>query len=93
MSNDVIVLKLKNGTDLICRCDVDFKKGDDINIDNPLQLQTISEGGKIGVGMMPWMMASEDTSFIINEKDILTMGTPTNVMEKQYLSAITGLSL
>ena len=48
---------------------------------------------KPGFAMLPWMMASADTKFTISSDQVLTKGKARDEMEKQYLSAITGLSL
>jgi len=93
MARDVVILKLVTGDEIVCRMDVTFEKGDDIYLDMPLQIQTVQEGGKVGFGMMPWIMAAEDQGFTISENAIITMGTPKHGLESQYLSAVTGLAL
>ena len=65
-----------------------------IVLDQPMGIQVMmQQGGKPGFAMIPWMMASGDTKFTISSEQVLTKGIARDEMEKQYLSAITGLSL
>ena len=93
MSQKVYVLKLKSGEELIARIDTENMEPT-IVLDQPLGIQVMMQPqGKPGFAMIPWMMASDDKKFTIDSNEVLTKGKARNEMEKQYLSAITGLSL
>ena len=93
MSQQVYVLKLKSGEELIARIDTENMEPT-IVLDQPMGIQVMMQPqGKPGFAMIPWMMASDDKKFTIDSNEVLTKGKARNEMEKQYLSAITGLSL
>ena len=93
MSQQVYVLKLKSGEELIARIDPENEEPTMV-LDQPMGIQVMMQPqGKPGFAMIPWMMASADTKFTISSDQVLTKGKARDEMEKQYLSAITGLSL
>ena len=93
MSQQVYVLKLKSGEELIARIDTENMEPT-IVLDQPLGIQVMMQPqGKPGFAMIPWMMASDYKKFTIDSNEVLTKGKARNEMEKQYLSAVTGLSL
>ena len=93
MSQKVYVLKLKSGEELIARIDPENVEST-IVLDQPMGIQVMMQPqGKPGFAMIPWMMASADKKFTISSDQVLTKGKARDEMEKQYLSAITGLSL
>jgi len=49
--------------------------------------------GQMGLALVPWIMASSDTSFTISSDQVITKGKPKKDMESQYLSQATGLAL
>ena len=92
-TQDVKVVKLKSGEELIARFGHD-SLNHTIVFDQPMSIQVVMQpDGKPRVAMMPWMKASDDKIFTIDSDEVLTKGKAKNEMEKQYLSAITGLSL
>ena len=93
MTQKVYVLKLKSGEELIARIDPN-DIAPTIVLDQPMGIQVMMQPqGKPGFAMIPWMMASADKKFTISSDQVLTKGEARDEMEKQYLSAITGLSL
>tara|TARA_Y100000593_G_C4143900_1_gene253648 strand:- start:43 stop:324 length:282 start_codon:yes stop_codon:yes gene_type:complete len=93
MSQKVYVLKLKSGEELIARIDPENEEPTMV-LDQPMGIQVMMQPqGKPGFAMIPWMMASDDKKFTISSDQVLTKGKARDEMEKQYLSAITGLSL
>ena len=93
MTQEVYVLKLKSGEELIARIDTEYMKTT-IVLDQPMGIQVMmQQGGKPGFAMIPWMMACDDKKFTIDINEVLKKGKARNEMEKQYLSAVTGLSL
>ena len=89
MSQQVYVLKLKSGEELIARIDTENMEPT-IVLDQPLGIQVMMQPqGKPGFAMIPWMMASDDKKFTIDSNEVLTKGKARNEIEKQYLSAVT----
>ena len=89
----VKVIKLKSGEELIARIDPN-DIAPTIVLEQPFAIQVMMQpGGKPGFAMVPWIMASDDTKFTIDSNEVLVKGKARDEMEKQYLSAITGLSL
>ena len=89
----VKVIKLKSGEEIIARFGDDTLNGT-IVLEQPMAIQVMmQQGGKPGFAMIPWMMACDDKKFTISSDQVLTKGKARDEMEKQYLSAITGLSL
>ena len=89
----VKVIKLKSGEEIIERFGDDTLNGT-IVLEQPMAIQVMmQQGGKPGFAMIQWMMACDDKKFTIDSNEVLTKGKPRDEMEKQYLSAITGLSL
>ena len=92
-TQDVKVVKLKSGDELIARFGHD-SLNHKIVLDQPMSIQVVVQpDGKPRVAMMPWIKSSDDTKFTIDSDEVLTKGKARNEMERQYLSAVTGLSL
>jgi len=97
MANDVKVLKLISGEELITR----VTTGDNglTTMDKPMILQTTGNPrtGRLEIGLMPWFSTSKNfektqkisilTEFIIIEDD------PIDDLKRDYLTAVTGLTL
>ena len=102
MSQQVYVLKLKTGEELIARIDTENMEPTMV-LDQPMGIQIMmhpqdqtehmSSNVQHHLELFPWMMASADKKFTISSDQVLTKGKARDEMEKQYLSAITGLSL
>ena len=73
MTQEVYVLKLKSGEELIARIDTEYMKTT-IVLDQPMGIQVMMQQGlnKPGFAMLPWMMASADTKFSISSDQVLT---------------------
>ena len=92
-TQEVKVIKLKSGDELIARFGHD-SLNHKIVLDQPMVIQVVMQpGGQTGIAMRPWIMSSDDTIFTIDSDEVLTKGKPGDKMEKQYLSAVTGLLL
>jgi len=89
----VRVVKLKTGEELIARFGHD-SLNHSIVLNQPMSIQAVLQpGGQTAIAMRPWIMASSDENFTIDYDEVLTKCEPRNEMEKQYLSAVTGLTL
>lgn len=92
MSKEVYILKLKTGEEVVAR--VSEGENDTLILDTPMTLQPVpTQQGQMGLVVVPWIMASSDTSFTISSDQVMTKGKPKKDMESQYLSAATGLAL
>ena len=92
-TQSVRVIKLKSGEELIARFGND-SLNHTIVLDQPMVIQVVMQsGGQTRIAMRPWIMSSDDTIFTIDSDEVLTKGKPGDKMEKQYLSAVTGLLL
>jgi len=96
MSNDVKILKLITGEEVITR----ITEGDTgfIILDKPMVLQSVSnQQGKMTMVLIPWMRGAknlaETEKVTISTEYILVEDDPIEGIEKDYLSIITGLTL
>ena len=100
MANDVKVLKLITGEELITRMtesDINITDSDEVDIlilEKPMTLSVIADvKGKLDIGMRQWVLAGYSDKITIEIKHILVILDPVPQMEKEYLSRITGLTL
>jgi|TARA_Y100000294_G_C8453102_1_gene295485 hypothetical protein len=93
VSKEVYILKLKTGEEVVAR--VSEGENDTLILDTPMTLQAVpgQQPGQMGLALVPWIMASSDTSFTISSDQVMTKGKPKKDMESQYLSQATGLAL
>ena len=93
MVNDVKVLKLITGEELIARVtkgDVDL-----ITLDKPMKVQSIptKQGEHWSATLLPWMKVAKGEKITISTEYILAEDDPAEEAEKDYLSVVTGLTL
>ena len=93
MTNDVKVLKLVTGEELVGR--VKRNSNGSIILDQPLMFQSIptKQGEDWSGTLVPWLKTSLDGMMSIPPEHILFEGNPTKEVERYYLSTITGLLL
>ena len=94
MANDVKVLKLITGEEVIAR--VSEESSDLITLKKPMTLQMMAPDrttGQVGFALMPWIRAGKNEKVIISTEHILTEDKASDQTEKNYLQLITGLSL
>ena len=93
MENDVKVLKLVTGEEVVAR----VKKNSNglITLDQPLMYEPIkTKRGEDWSGtLVPWLKTSLDGTMSIPPEHILFEGNPTKEVERYYLSSVTGLTL
>ena len=93
MENNVKVLKLITGEEVITR----ILEGDKelLTIQRPMIIKIITPdgGGPIGVQIYDWSEVGEIDKITLETKHILAIIDPKPTAEKQYLSVITGLTL
>ena len=94
MANDVKVLKLITGEEIIAR--VTEEKNNLITLEKPMTLQMIppnTSTGQMGFALVPWMKAAKNKKVTISIEHILTEDEASEQTEKNYLQVVTGLSL
>ena len=93
MANDVKVLKLTTGEELISR----MEENEDgfLILEKPMSIQTVAPNaaGQMGIGLVPWSVAGKTDKITLDNKHVMVILEPKREMETNYLSSITGLSL
>ena len=94
MANDVKVLKLITGEEIIAR--VTEEKNNLISLEKPMILQMLAPNtstGQVGFALIHWMKAAKNKKVTISIEHILTEDEASEQTEKNYLQLVTGLSL
>ena len=94
MANDVKVLKLITGEEVIAR--ITEEKNNLITLEKPMILQMLAPNtttGQIGFAMVPWMKAAKNEKVIISTEHIIAEDEGSEQTNKNYLQLVTGLSL
>ena len=94
MTNDVKVLKLITGEEVIAR--VSEERSDLITLDKPMTLQMLppnTSTGQVGFAMVPWIKAAKNDKVTISIDHVLVTDEASDQTEKNYLQVVTGLSL
>ena len=95
MANDVKVLKLITGEEVIARVSDDLSNGDGLIILNkPMTLQAVpGQGGQVGFALIPLFMSGKNENITISIDHVIAQDEPNTKSEKNYLAAVTGLTL
>ena len=94
MANDVKVLKLITGEEVIAR--VTEEKNNLITLEKPMILQMLAPDrttGQIPCALVPWMKAAKNEKVTISTEHIIAEDGGSEQTEKNYLQLVTGLSL
>ena len=94
MANDVKVLKLITGEEVIAR--VTEEHSDLLTLEKPMTLQMMppnTSTGQVGFALVPWIKAAKNDKTTISIEHVLVTDEASNQTEKNYLQVITGLSL
>ena len=94
MANDVKVLKLITGEEVIAR--VTEEKNNLITLEKPMILQMMAPDrttGQIPFALVPWMKAAKNEKVIISTEHIIAEDEGSEQTQKNYLQLVTGLSL
>ena len=94
MANDVKVLKLIPGEEVIAR--VSKEHSDLLTLEKPMTLQMIppnTSTGQMGFALVPWIKAAKNDKITISIEHVLVTDEASDQTEKNYLQLITGLSL
>ena len=93
MANDVKVLKLITGEEVIAR--ITKEKNKLISLKKPMTLQMMpsTATGQVGIALVPWMKSGKNEKVTISIEHILVEDEAAEQTEKNYLQIVTGLSL
>jgi len=93
MANDVKVLKLITGEELITR--MEESKDGFLILEEPRSIQAIAPNaaGQMGIGLVPWSVGGKLDKITLDNKHVIIILEPKRDMENMYLSSITGLTL
>ena len=94
MANDVKVLKLITGEEVIAR--VSEEHSNLLTLEKPMTLQMMppnTSTGQVGFAIVPWIKAAKNDNVTISIEHVLVTDEASNQTEKNYLQVITGLSL
>ena len=94
MANDVKILKLITGEEVIAR--VTEEKNNLITLEKPMILQMLAPDrttGQIPFALVPWMKAAKNEKVIISTEHIIAEDEGSEQTQKNYLQLVTGLSL
>ena len=95
MANDVKILKLITGEEVLARISNDLSNGDGLIILNkPMTLQAVpGQGGQVGFALVPLFMSGKNENITISIDHVIVQDEPNAKSEKNYLAAVTGLTL
>ena len=95
MTNDVKVLKLITGEEVLARVSNDLSNGGGlITLNKPMVLQAVpGQNGQVGFALVPWFMSGKNESITISMDHVISQDDPKDKSEKNYLEAVTGLTL
>jgi len=96
MANDVKVLKLITGEEVIARVTEEENNYSLITLEKPMTLQMIpptTSTGQMGFALVPWMKAAKNEKVTISTEHIIAEDEASEQTEKNYLQVVTGLSL
>jgi len=94
MANDVKVLKLITGEEVIAR--VSEESSNLLILEKPMTLQMMppnTSTGQVGFALVPWIKAAKNDKTTISIEHVLVTDEASNQTEKNYLQVITGLTL
>ena len=94
MANDVKVLKLITGEEVIAR--ISEESNNLLILEKPMTLQMLppnTSTGQVGFAMVPWMKAAKNNKATISIEHVLVTDEASDQTEKNYLQVITGLTL
>ena len=89
MANDVKVLKLITGEEVIAR--VSEERSDLITLEKPMTLQMLppnTSTGQVGFAMVPWMKAAKNNKATISIDHVLVTDEASDQTEKNYLQVV-----
>ena len=95
MANEVKVLKLITGEEVLARVSNDLSNGGGlITLNKPMILQSVpSQAGQMGFALVPLFMSGKNENITISIDHVIAQDDPKDQSEKNYLASVTGLTL
>ena len=95
MADDVKILKLITGEEILARASNDLSNGNGlITLNKPMVLQAVTgQTGQVGFALVPWFMSGKNENITISIDHVIAQDDPKDKSEKNYLAAVTGLTL
>ena len=96
MANDVKVLKMITGEEVMARVSNDLSDGGGlVTLDNPMTLQAVptNQQGQMGFALVPWLMSGKSEKITISIDHVIAQDEPKAKSETNYLASVTGLTL
>ena len=92
MANDVKILKMVTGEEVMARIE---QKETMLILNKPMTLQQLPnpQTGQIGVALIPWFMSGKNENITISIDHVIAQDDPEGQPEKNYFTAVTGLTL
>ena len=92
MENNVKVLKLITGEEVVARVE---QKNTMYILDNPMTLQHLPnpQTGRVEMALIPWIFSGKCEEIAVSIDHVIAQDEPKQQAEKNYLTAVTGLSL
>lgn len=84
------ILKLTTGDEIVVKCELNE---DQYNLKKPMLVTLSNFNGQLNVTLSNWIYGSQITEFSIKKDHVLLDLDPNDVIEKQYLSVISGIKL
>jgi hypothetical protein len=93
MANEVSVLKLTTGEEIITRMSVE--EDGTLLLEKPMVLQQMGAdaSGAARIGLVPWSFAGNVDKVTLDSKHVLASLESNLEISKNYLSAVTGIAL
>ena len=92
MANDVKVLKLITGEEVLARIEDNGKM---LILEKPMTLQPVpnQQTGQMGFALRPWIISGKGEKITISIDHVIAQDEPKQQTEKNYLTNVTGLTL
>ena len=95
MANDVKVLKLITGEEVLARVSNDLSNGDGlITLNKPMTLQAVpgQQPGQMGFALVPWLMSGKNEKITISIDHVMAQDEAKPEVEKHYLESVNTLT-
>ena len=94
MANDVKVLKLITGEEVLARVSNDLSNGEGlVTLNKPMTLQPVpGQAGQMGFALVPWFISGKNENITISIDHVIAQDEPKPVVEEYYLESVMGIT-
>ena len=94
MANDVKVLKLITGEEVMARISNDLSDGGGlVTLDKPMTLQPVpGQAGQMGFALVPWFMSGKNENITISIDHVMAQDEAKPEVKKFYLDSVNILT-